>query len=159
MLEKQLQKIISECVKQILSEKKNILKIGEKPDPLHHLQGSKKVKTATSKDVKEKNSKKKDDCGCGCNGKADCNDKEKIQNQSKVFHEKSDEFQHEALDDFDFDDFNGKTKKDSKKLKKENSKKWIDTFLFEEEMADMPNVNDLDLNIDDDFKMNPNNKY
>ena len=158
MLEKQLRKIISECVQQILSEKKNILKVGEKPDPLYHLQGSKKVKTAVSKE--KRNKKKSDDCGCGCNGKTDCNDdKEKTQKQSKVFHEKSDEFQHESLDDFDFDDFNGKTKKDSKKLKKENSKKWINTFLFEEEMADMPNINDLDLNIDDDFKMNANNKY
>ena len=157
LVDSQLRKIISECVKQILNEKKNILKIGEKPDPLHHLQGSKKVKTTTSK---EKNNKKKDDCGCGCNGKKDCDDdKKKVQKQSKVFHEKSDEFQHESLDDFDFDDFNGKTKKDSKKSKNENSKKWINTFLFEEEMADMPNINDLDLNIDDDFKMNPNNKY
>ena len=134
MLDSQLRKIISECVKQILNEKKNILKIGEKPDPLHHLQGSKKIKTTISKNNDKKKMQNTDDC---------CEPEEKkVQKKhkkSKVFHEKSDEFQHETLEDFNF----------NKKSKNESKKHGIESALFEEEMTDMPDIEDL--NVDDDI--------
>jgi len=158
----QLKYLIRESVIGVLSEKKNILKIGEKPDPLNHLTQSKKFTVKKSKvtgdDKKSaKTTSKKSDCGCGCNG-TDCDDEK--DKKSKVFHEKSDEYQHESLDDFDWDDFHGKKKNNdkqkSKNLKQEHSNRWLNSFLLEE---DMPNMNDLDLNIDDDFEMKPNNKY
>jgi len=161
----ELKQIIRAGVKQILNEKKNILKLGDKPDPLYHLNNSKKLGSKKSNDAINSNEKvkkssssvKKNDCGCGCNG-TDCDDEK--DKKSKVFHEKSDEYQHESLDDFDWDDFHGKKKNNdkqkSKNLKQEHSNRWLNSFLLEE---DMPNMNDLDLNIDDDFEMKPNNKY
>lgn len=161
----ELKQIIRASVKQILSEKKNVLKLGDKPDPLHHLNQSKKITSSkksnnitmsNEKGVK-KSSSKKSDCGCGCNG-TDCDDEK--DKKSKVFHEKSDEHQHESLDDFDWDDFHGKKKSNdkqkSKNLKQEHSNsRWLNSLLEE----DTSNMNDLDLNIDDDFEMKPNNKY
>ena len=125
MLEKQLRKIISECVQQILSEKKNILKVGEKPDPLHHLQGSKKINGdgKKSKKIEKKEAvtdeKEHDDCET-------CEDD--VDDKVKVFHEKNDEDQHEALDDFEFQP----QKKSEKKSIKNESKYRLSRILFDD---------------------------
>jgi hypothetical protein len=89
----ELKQIIRASVKQILSEKKNVLKVGEKPDPLHHLSGSKKFSSKKSKNTsKEKNNTENCDT---------CNDD--VEDDVKVFHEKSDDEKHEKLEDFEFD--------------------------------------------------------
>ena len=122
MLEKQLRKIISECVQQILNEKKNILKVGEKPDPLHHLQGSKKISGGKkSKKIEKKETtvdkEKHDDCET-------CEDD--VDDKVKVFHEKNEEDQHEALDDFEFQP----KKKSEKKSVKNEARYRLSRILF-----------------------------
>jgi hypothetical protein len=129
MLEKQLRKIISECVQKILSEKKkNILKVGEKPDPLHHLQGSKKISGGKkSKKIEKKGEtaidKEEQDDDCET-----CEDD--VDDKVKVFHEKNDEDQHEALDDFEFQP----QKKSEKKSIKNESRYRLSRILFDDEV-------------------------
>jgi len=112
----ELKQIIRASVKQILSEKKNVLKVGEKPDPLHHLSGSKKFSSKKSKNTsKEKNNTENCDT---------YNDD--VEDDVKVFHEKSDDDKHEKLEDFEFDlknDDDEESKSSPKKSKKEKLQK------------------------------------
>ena len=129
MLLSQLKQIIREGVQEILSEKKkNILKVGEKPDPLHHLQGSKKISGGKkSKKIEKKvetaidKEEQDDDCET-------CEDD--VDDKVKVFHEKNDEDQHEALDDFEFQP----QKKSEKKSIKNESRYRLSRILFDDEV-------------------------
>ena len=127
MLLSQLKQIIREGVQEMLSEKKkNILKVGEKPDPLHHLQGSKKISGGKkSKKIEKKETvidkEEHDDCKT-------CEDD--VDDKVKVFHEKNDEDQHEALDDFEFQS----QKKLEKKSIKNESRYRLSRILFDDEV-------------------------
>jgi hypothetical protein len=113
----ELKQIIRAGVKQMLSEKKNILKIGEKPDPLHHLSSSKKfggVKKSKNADKEKSNAENCDTCD------------DDLEDDVKVFHEKSDDDKHEKLEDFEFDledDDDEESKSSPKKSKKEKLQK------------------------------------
>jgi len=112
----ELKQIIRAGVKQILSEKKNILKIGEKPDPLHHLSGSKKFGGVKKPKKAGKEKSNVENCDT-------CDDD--LEDDVKVFHEKSDEDKHEKLEDFEFDveDNDEEPKSTPKKSKKEKLQK------------------------------------
>lgn len=105
----QLKYLIRESVVGLLNEKakkKNVLKISEKPDPLHHLQGSKKLggsNKGKKKEIKATTSVSDEACEVECHDDVD--------DYVKVFHEKSDTDQHEAEDDFKFSKKTEKTKK------------------------------------------------
>ena len=129
MLLSQLKQIIREGVQEILSEKKkNILKVGEKPDPLHHLQGSKKINGGKkSKKIEKKGETAidKEEQGDDCET---CEDD--VYDKVKVFHEKNDEGQHEAMDDFEFQP----QKKSEKKSVKNEARYRLSSILFDDEV-------------------------
>lgn len=128
MLLSQLKQIIREGVQEILSEKKkNILKVGEKPDPLHHLQGSKKVSGIGKKSKKLE----KKETDVGKEERDDCETcEDEVTDKVKVFHEKNDEGQHEAMDDFEFQP----QKKSEKKSVKNEGRYRLSSILFDDEV-------------------------
>jgi len=117
----QLKYLIREGVAELLNEKakKKLTFVSDKPDPLHHLQGSKKLGGSNKNKKKDDDEKLKkdfdDDVDC-----EEC-DEDDISDAVKVFHEKSDDDQHESLKDFKFSvgDNKKKNQKADKNIKTE----------------------------------------